>query len=298
MILASDGMWFVLSRIAVNEIYGTACIVAGAYTFSRFYKERRPRDLLVTGVIFGVGITMKWSVFPLFIVCLVLSLGTMVAQKRKSGFVPRVTLVAWISGFLLLPVLIYLASYVPYFVVGHSWRDFLDLNRAIASFHSHFMTDANHPLASRWYEWPFDIKPMPMLSEFYEQRRHVVYGMGNPVVWWLFLPALLWTTVRWFAHRRPADAVLIIAILTAWLPWAFVQRATFLRYLMPAIPFVAIATATMLADLESWSRRARFLLPGYATVCAAMFLYFYPIWSAAPIAPGSMERWLWFASWR
>jgi dolichyl-phosphate-mannose--protein O-mannosyl transferase len=295
-------MWFVLSRIAVNEIYATVCIVGGAYAAYRYFADgEEPRHLLVAGATFGLGLAMKWSVGPLFAVCLVLTLARILTRAASTRSLRVAPLAAWTVGFLALPGLIYLASYLPYFAAGHSFRDFVELGRVIVYYHSEVKVEPTHPLASRWYEWPLDIKPMPMLSEHYGGRYHVIYGMGNPAVWWLLLPATVWTAVRFLRHRRLEDGYVLLGIVTGWLPWAFVRRVTFIRYLMPAIPFVIMAIVTMLGDLERWwgARRPRLpILAGHAALSVALFVYFYPIWSAAPIPHGVMPRWLWFAAWR
>jgi dolichyl-phosphate-mannose--protein O-mannosyl transferase len=291
-------MFFVLSRVAMNDIYATAGIVTAAYLLLRFWTEpeRRARFLVTSGVVLGLAVSMKWTAAPALAGAVVLSLAR-ILRDRRPGVALRRDLAAWAIGLLVLPPLVYLLSYTPYFLSGHSWTEFVTLNREIAYFHEHLA--ATHSQASRWYQWPLDFKPVWLSSRVSGETRRELYAMGSPLVWWLFLPAIAWSAQRFVRKRQPGDALVVIGFCAAWLPWVFVPRVTFMQYLLPGVPFGVLGIVTMVNDLETALRR-RPILGIYTAACAATFVYFYPIWSALPISQEAYasHRWLWFTAWR
>jgi dolichyl-phosphate-mannose-protein mannosyltransferase len=301
VLLASDGMLFVLSRVAMNDVYVTAMIVLAMWAAHTWWTRGRPGWLAAAGVAFGIGLTMKWSAAPLALgVGLIVAyrLGVLAWRGELRGRALALTLACFAAGWVIAPPLLYLASYLPYFALGYRWVDFTTLNRLIIIYHRSFV--ASHPMASRWWEWPLLTRPVWMFDRetSFEVRR--IYAMGNPALWWAFLFALTWVGVRWVRGRDPGDGLILCGFLGCWLPWAFVERATYLQYLLPAVPFGVLAIARGLDDLTAWCKHARWLPAAYVTLCLCLFVNFYPLWSGYPMAPDSASagRFYWFARWR
>lgn len=303
-LLALDGMFFVLARTAMNDIYVAACVPAAMYAFYRYWQDdaRRARWLLASGAAFGLGVAMKWSAGPLMLGCFVLAAGR-IAYDVLAGRLERTTAVrhvcAWLAGFLFLPAVIYLASYLPYFLAGHGFDDFTSLHAQIWGYHQGLV--AEHSYGSRWYTWPLMLRPVWFYADYAGRSVRLIYNLGNPLIWWCFLPSLAWVAIRWLRHREPQDALILVGFCGVWLPWAFVDRVAFIQYLLPAVPFGIMAIVTVLHDLVCWlPRAARLLAVFYIAACAAAFGFFYPILSGLPVPRvlAATDHWFWLASWR
>jgi dolichyl-phosphate-mannose-protein mannosyltransferase len=128
----------------------------------------------------------------------------------------------------------------------------------------------------------------------------VIYAMGNPLLWWAFLPSLAWVAVRWFQRRDPADGLILCGFFGVWLPWVFVGRVAFIQYLLPAVPFGTLAVARAATDLGALFKRRRAVIVPYTALVVATFINFYPFWTGYPISQEALagKRFYWFERWR
>lgn len=89
---------------------------------------------------------------------------------------------------------------------------------------------------------------------------------------------------------------MLVVLLSLWLPWFLAGKPGYLFYLVPAVPFVALAVPVALAGLRP--RRpvavAAALLAGLAV---AAFVFFYPVLTGAPLTVSELELRLWLDSW-
>lgn len=302
-LLACDGMVFVLSRTAMNDIYVTAALCFACYAVYRFWIEGRERHrwLVASGALFGLALSIKWSAAALATGFAAITLGRIV-HEGWTGHHPGPALAralgCWVASFLVALPAVYLLSYVPYFAAGYGWDDLVVLHREMSYYHSHLR--AVHPQSSPWYSWPWLGKPVWLFVHRTPQEVRSIHALGNPLLWWSFVPALIYVGVRYGRRRVPADGLILCGFLGVWLPWAVIGRVAFVQYLLPAVPFGVLAIATVLHDLTARWPRLR-LVPALAVVCAAATLFhFYPILSAHPVHPEAYEgrRWFWSERWR
>jgi len=304
VLLAADGMWFVFSRVAMNDIYVTGCVTAAMYAVYRYWTGERGRLawLVASGGLFSLGLTMKWNAGPLLLGMAAITLGRLVYEERTGTCRGRALVshtAAWLVGFVIAPPAVYLLSYAPYFLAGHGLSDLVELHRQI--WHYHSSLKATHSQASRWWEWPLMTQPVWLYLHQTARSSRVIYALGNPLLWWFFLPGLVHVAIRFIQRRQPADGLILCGFLGAWLPWAFVGRVAFIQYLLPGVPFGVLAVATLLQDTAEAAGRRRVLVCGAAAaLCVAVFIHFYPILSAWPVTPRSLagRQWFWFEQWR
>jgi hypothetical protein len=201
--------------------------------------------------------------------------------------------VAWMIGSLLvIPLVVYVASYVPWafvenhrlwdgFPAGHTGQTLWELTQGMYSYHNNLSTA--HAAASPWWAWPFDLKPV----WFYQQSfaggtSAAIYDAGNIIIWWLGVPALAF--VAWQAFRRRSLPLALIAVAFAcqWIPWARIDRAAFQYHYYTSVPFVILALAYFLAELWHGASRATWLLARLAAAAAivapaALWLFHRPL---------------------
>jgi predicted membrane-bound dolichyl-phosphate-mannose-protein mannosyltransferase len=189
--------------------------------------------------------------------------------------------VAWMIGCLVvLPLGVYVASYVPWALVeshrlwpgwppGHSGQLLVDLTEQMYRYHN--TLTAAHPASSPWWAWPFDLKPVWFYQEsFAGGTAASIYDAGNLVSWWLSVPALAF--VAWQAFRRRSLALALIAIGFAcqWIAWARIDRAAFQYHYYTSLPFVLLALAYFLAELWHGASRRTWLVARLAAAAAVV----------------------------
>ena len=56
---------------------------------------------------------------------------------------------------------------------------------------------ATHPASSPWWAWLLDLKPVWFeQSDYANGTTAVIYDTGNLVIFWLAIPAMVWTSGR------------------------------------------------------------------------------------------------------
>lgn len=189
--------------------------------------------------------------------------------RPGSGFLGLPWLLA-LGALAVIPVAVYLVSYIPWINLGNHWglpffpggtqgQGFLDLQRSMYDYHNGLR--ATHPASSPWWAWLLDLKPV-----WFEQNSYangttaVIYDTGNLVIFWLAIPALIWTC--WQAWKRRSLPLTFLAIMVAslWLPWARIDRATFQYHIFTTLPFTFLALAYFLAELWHGPSRGTWLV--------------------------------------
>jgi predicted membrane-bound dolichyl-phosphate-mannose-protein mannosyltransferase len=164
-----------------------------------------------------------------------------------------------LGAILLVPIAVYLISYIPWINLGNHWglpffpagtqgQGFLDLQKSMYDYHNNLR--ATHPASSPWWAWLLDLKPV-----WFEQNNYangttaVIYDNGNLVIFWLAITAIIWTCWQaWKRHSLPLTFI-AVAIASMWLPWARIDRATFQYHIFTTLPFTFLALAYFLAEL-------------------------------------------------
>ncbi len=219
--------------------------------------------------------------------------------------------------FLLVPGYVYGMTYIPMLANGHSLNDVWELNQQAYDFHSHCKPPGcAHGYSSTWIEWP--ILKRPIYFYVNGEGDGKIYSMGNPVVWWLGMPALAFVLLQGLRLRlrlNPGSGALrvtgglsltdwplifvVLSYLALWLPWATQPRTLFLYHYLPALIFVILSVGYCVHRLwdngEQWGRTAAIAILVLAT---ATFIYFYPHWTAMNVSHALDESYYWFNSWR
>ncbi len=253
---------------------------------------------------------------------ILLGIAGMIHARNASGgvrlFSPTGRLllgVALVFGvfFMIVPGYVYALTYVPMLASGHSLGDARDLNRMAYDFHSTLKSP--HPYQSPFDTWPILMRPI----FFYLGGDAKIYNLGNPLIFWLGLPALAFTLYRGLRFvrvrveqgtanlairaritlREAAPLFVLLSYLGFWLPWALQPRILFLYHYLPALAFVILALAYVVHWLWYHEQRwARAVAITFLVAVAATFAYFYPHLAAVSIPHWLDESYYWFPSWR
>lgn len=274
-LFAFDGLPLVMSRIGMNDIYFLFFALLALYLFLK-------GKLLFSGITFGLSLASKWTavyLLPIFLFWWAIQL---IKLKRKERFNKlnklKHLLILYALYFILIPLLIYLVSYLPFFTSGHDLSTWWGLQKQMWWYHTKL--SATHPYASPWWSWPIMKTPVWLFVDYAENAIANIYAMGNPIVWWGGLVALPFVSWQAIKKKDKKLGLIVFAYFAFFLPWAISPRIMFIYHYLPSIPFLCLFLGWILWRL--WDKRLEIKLGviGYLVLVVLIFLLFYPRWTA------------------
>jgi dolichyl-phosphate-mannose-protein mannosyltransferase len=282
-------MLFVQSRIAMLDIFALAFSLFAIAAFTRGFRQSRPHlSFALAGTGFGLAAACKWSgLFPLA-TAIVIVAAIRLMQSWRTQFADGDAL-DWYQPdlwpgfrfhhvaacFLLIPALVYFATFVPLY--GLSFSDLVEAQRRIFSDNT-TTAIAGHTYMSAWPSWPLLLRPVWYLfDKVGDDRIAAIVFLGNPLVLWPALPALAVCLRDWIVKRR-TDAFLILSFYVGpYLSWALLPRTLgFLYYYLPSATLASLALVYALRRGNS----PRWLLWGFVALACAGFAAMLPISAA------------------
>ena len=289
LIALCNQMLFVQSRIAMLDISALAFSLFAVTTFIHGFRKKRPHlAFALAGASSGLSIACKWSGLFMLATCIVIVAAVRLMQGWRTQFAdakaddwyrpdlwPAFRHYHFAICFVLLPALVYLATFVPLY--GFSPGDILEAQRRILADNT-TSAIAGHTYMSAWPSWPFLVRPVWYLfDKVTEDRIAAVVFLGNPLILWPALLALAIALRDWIVARR-ADAFLVLAFYFGpYLAWALLPRTLgFIYYYLPA------ATTASFALVYALTREPvpRWLLWGFVAIGAIGFAVMLPISAA------------------
>ena len=176
------------------------------------------------------------------------------------------------------------------FLTGHDFEIFVGVQKQMWWYHTGL--DATHPFTSKWYTWPFLVRPIWLYTNsFVNGKVANIYAMGNPFVFWFGFASVL-VSAYWAVVKRNLKLGLVVfSYAIFFVPWAAAPRIMFLYHYLPSVPFLAIATGYVLRKNTSW------IMPVLG-ILLITYIYFYPHWTGIPVGKTWDMSFYWFKSWR
>jgi dolichyl-phosphate-mannose-protein mannosyltransferase len=181
----------------------------------------------------------------------------------------------------------------------------------------HQELDAEHPYRSEAWRWPHlgrpivyhweDCPPDAAAGDCEVAPGHAqeIIALGNPVLWWSALLALV--PLAFGAVRRDRAALVIGAFWAAqYVPWLIVARPLFFFYMTPVVPFMAlgIAYGTSWADDRwsgpggpAWRRIGPITAVTLGVLAVGAFAFFAPVLLGWELPAEEIRRRWWFDGW-
>jgi dolichyl-phosphate-mannose--protein O-mannosyl transferase len=295
LFLALDGLWFVQSRVAMNDVFLAVFVLAAFLNWSHWRSNPRASGWLWgTGALLGLAIATKWSGMAALGLLFALSVRTAWRERHRLGTRAPVVASRMLLAFVLIPGVLYLASYAQFFAMHHSLDEWWALQWQMLRYHSHL--HRTHPGSSPWWSWPLLLRPVWYASEQHGHAVQQIFALGNPILWWFFLPGvgvLAWRFVAAPAERW-REGLVALGFLGNWLPWALSPRITFLYHMLPSVPFGCLALARALSLLRGHWRVFRW---AYVPAVVVSFLYFYPHLAGSPLLAEKSQARYWLPGW-
>ena len=310
-LLATGFAWFIQSRIAMLDMVMACAAMIALWMFAA--AAARPDQarwrLALAGLFLGLALGAKWSIAPVAVLpglaFLALKLRDCRGRfltAREGGPVPGISLLEAALWLGLLPVAVYWLTFLPTFFYAEravSPWGFIEQHRTMLQLQD--SVRKLHPYRSVWYQWMGNWRAVWYLYDKVDGVQRGIVLIGNPFTMLAGLPAVAWCL--WAGIRRQHRAALAMALCYAASVgfWAISTKPIqfYYHYLLPAA-FLLACLAMAIEPLWRAGGRRRWIAWGVLALSAAMFAWFYPIISAAPLHHGrkSFELWMWLRSWR
>ena len=317
---AFDCMHFTQTRIATIDVYGVFFILLMFFFMYEYVRQDyfaaplkdKFRPLALSGVAFGLGCASKWIgcyagaglavvlFYHLFTAMFEAYKGhDESAAARRSLFWKRLWATAgWCClWFLLVPGLIYFASYFPYYRYEASlrlnyglrdmWATLLKNQKDMYSYHSGLT--ATHMCQSMWYQWPFTFKSVWFYVSGNGEKISNIASTGNPAVWWISSVGAVCLFLEWVlgkVKRDPVLPILFVGVAANYLPWVLVTRCVFLYHFFATVPFILLSTVYLFFLLERENRRMHWVKWAWLCLAVVYFILLYPAISGLPTGYG------------
>jgi dolichyl-phosphate-mannose--protein O-mannosyl transferase len=269
------------SRQAINDIYLAFFPLLGIYLACRYRESGHQAWLIGSGLSFGCGLASKWTAF--FPLAVTLSFLSITIWKQTGEAISlRVVRLAHVASLLvLLPLLVYLLTFIPWFGRGYGVAEWTALQQSMyreTSQHTGY-----HPLAEdhrdHWaYEW--FIRPVTFEDMFFtlgktqaedpdaapsfsiEKNITILLAVANPLVWLLVLPATVYLAIRGVRGRDEGLCYLAALFLFSYLPLALATRPIWVDTALSVLPFAIMAVAYLITTVirrpSAWKRLVLF----------------------------------------
>lgn len=282
---------FIQARIAMLDVFMGAFLLLAIGCMVEGYRSPNARRWLIGGaVLLGLAVGSKWAAIPW-----AAALGLMFLVLKRRGGWPGV---GALGGAALLGgvcVAVYFATFAPALLYAERPLGLAELiPYQLHLYGQQTQVLAPHTYQSNWWDWPLIGRPIWYLYEPVEGVWRGVFLVGNPAIMWGGLAAVaacLWS-------RKPALLLAAGLWLFAFGMWIVIpkQLGFYYYYYLPAV-MLSLALA---GAFDHYCRKgsARFIPAALLVAAAGLFVYFYPILSAAPLPNDqAFLNWIWFPSW-
>ncbi len=258
-IFSIDGLNFVQSRTGMNDIYFvTFMLLSILFLLNKRY--------FFSAIFLGLSLSSKWAALYTFLLIIPLLL----KDKRYLKM----------SYFFILPILVYLVTYVPFFLLGHSFNQFIQLQQQMWWYHTNLK--ATHAYASPWWSWPLNLYPVWYFVDYQKNNIANIFASGNPAVFWLGIAGILLTIWETVKKRSVSLFTILLGFFIFWLPWAISPRIMFLYHYSPSVPFMSLALGHQLSQSLSNKDNKRLVIT-LLILSVISFVLIFPFLTGIPI---------------
>jgi dolichyl-phosphate-mannose--protein O-mannosyl transferase len=308
-LLAFDGLLLVHSRTALLDLFLTLFILIAAYFWFR-------QQFWYASIFFGLALATKWSALYFIFLFGLVTLYKLYKENPERLLLR--TLAMRVLQFAILPIGIYLASWIGWFTSNRGWDRTYASNPFSSLIYYHkqmldFHTSLVEKHAYQANPWGWLIMRRPT-SFSYESPQgcgskscaQEVLALGTPVLWWSATIALvvligLWAWQFYNCNIDKKLTFILLGVIAGYLPWFFFQKRTvFSFYAIVFEPFLILALvycAKLFIDRSKNPANAQVIILGFVAVVFLNFIYFLPLYLGEVITYAQWHMRMWFPSW-
>ncbi|EFW24040.1 phospholipid carrier-dependent glycosyltransferase [Solobacterium moorei] len=294
-LLAADFMHITTARIATLEPFSILFILCSFYWMlkycrSNFYTLPMWKGILylfLSGIFMGLSIATKWTgcyaAIGLAIMLFTNWIQRFLEYKKDKEThqqffkILLTTMLSCILFFIIIPIVIYCISYIPDKIFRNEpWTIANVWKQAQQMYHYHVNLNATHPYQSTWFQWILDLRPMWYYVGIKGNVFHTISCFSNPLLTWIGLPAILFTTYRALCKKDIVGWYIVVGYFSGLLPWIiYVQRIVFAYHFYPTSLFTIIAIVYCINLLNN--RKMSIVVSAYLAAYLALFILFLPV---------------------
>jgi dolichyl-phosphate-mannose-protein mannosyltransferase len=313
-LLALDFMHIVHSRIAMLDVFVTcfATLAATFFVFDRydtrpgFYRPWR----LAAGIAGGAAIASKWAGALILIALIALTLLWDLRGRRMRMSSAFASVGLWL---VVVPFVVYSFTFIGRIdgsLFAAPWNSdswFFQFGKRqwlAASYHARLkdlVEGGAHPYSSPAWTWLLLKRPIAYHFSAQGDLYSHVLSIGNPVVWWLSIPALVYLSITSLirSRRRSYDGTIVFLFGAALLPWVVLPLGgpdPYIFYTLLAVPFMCLAIAAVAARIRKAGRQIA--IGAVSLLAVVAFLFYAPLLYAQPIERSSWSQRIFFSDCR
>jgi dolichyl-phosphate-mannose-protein mannosyltransferase len=294
LLWACDALVIDFSRQGINDIYLAFFPLLAIYLAYRYRESGNQGWLAASGISFGLALASKWSgMFPLLA-----TLALLLLAIRREGGGTGERLARYLHAAVLLlvvPALVYLLTFAPWFGRGYSVAEWPALQRSMfleTSQHAGYTPkqwDDQDNRAYKWFVLPsVFVDPWMNLDSpagtpggkapSFEDSVTVALGYANPLVWLLVLPAVFFVIRRGIRERNEGACYLGGLFLMSYLPLIASLRPIWMNTALSVLPYAIMAVAWLVWSVAERFRSRQLVLTLYLT---AVLLVAFPLYLLA-----------------
>ncbi len=255
----------------------------------------------------GLSIASKWTGLFGIVIMAIIYLGQLALKFKKKNTdkrKPLKSLIATPLFFLIIPLLVYLAVYLPFFARSHTppgnkssvfnVETFIGLQQQMYWYHTNLK--ATHSYQSTPVQWIFDLRPVWLYVDYQKNSIANIYTLGNPLFMWFGLISIVFLFWKFIKIQAFNVGVVLLFYFGFFIPWIHSPRIMFNYHYLPAVPFLSIAIGITLNQIIK-EKKTAFVIFFFLTLLA-LFIYFYPLWTGIYIPRDLYNSYFWFNSWK
>ncbi len=289
VLLAADFMHITTSRIGTLEPFSILFILCAyawmlKYCLSDYYSSKSWKYLFLSGTSMAVSIAVKWTGCYSAVGLALMLFSQWFVQWRKDTHNKKfyqmlfTNVLMCIAFFILIPVVIYLISYIPDHIYrNESWSIAGVIRQAISMYQYHTNLQATHPFQSTWVQWIFDLRP---IWYYFTQIGHSVYTIAcfsNPLLTWIGILAIVYTCMQAIIKKDKIAWYILMGFLSNLLPWViYIERVVFAYHFYPSSLFMIFAIVYTISKLHTYPKLHRRIYT-YLTLYVLLFVLFLPV---------------------
>lgn len=286
------------ARIAMLDGFMAAFVVAAVATLGwsmRGVGAQVWRRWLAGSVLLGLAVGTKWTAAPYVVFA---GCGYLLLRRGRPDRWPGLNPLAALAILGTASVATYLATFFPAFFYRTDPITLATLiPHQLEMYHQQIQVLPPHTYQSAWYSWPLDLRPIWYLYEPVDGAQRGILMLGNPVVMWGGIAAVIACLWSWARHRSTPLGVVAWLWVASVAMWAIIPKSLgfFYYYYLSSIWL----TVVIAAAADRFGRgRLRYLDEAVVTLAAMLFVHFYPILTAVALpGPGAFQRWMWLPGW-
>ncbi|TVZ01030.1 phospholipid carrier-dependent glycosyltransferase [Trebonia kvetii] len=293
---------------------------------------------VIAGVMLGLACASKqyaaWYVFAFAGLCIAWDLGA-----RRTAGLYGYRRGAWMRDGKWLPLTLGVIPLVTYALTWMNWivsgtgydRDYarqhgvgiplISQLYSLYEYHKEILKfgvglNSGHPYMSQPWDWFVMSRPVAFYWVSYKDAAGLhaepsgtvgpyasaVTAIGNPAIWWVSIPVILFCLIWWLTRRDWRAGSALLCIAAGWATWLpFVSRTKFFYYALEFEPFLIVCIVLCLGLIlgpagASLKRRGTGVVIAGAYVLGVLILfgYFYPIMTGVVIPYGDWLGHMWY----